>query len=140
MLKAELKSRKSSLTYELLVSRCVKAWWITAETASAVDVVFLICDITTLLNVCVMIGVRATGLESLRQVTRWAFGTRMMVDVLRATAGIIVDHSLNNNVLDYCSIQDAGKLNWIHSHMNLISYSRVDMFLGSSLGLTLMPD
>ena len=64
----------------------------------------------------------------------------MMVDVLRATAGIIVDHSLNNNVLDYCSIQDAGKLNWIHSHMNLISYSRVDMFLGSSLGLTLMPD
>ena len=45
--------------------------------------VFLICDITTLSNVFMMIGVRATGLLSLRQVNVWTFGTGMMVDVLR---------------------------------------------------------
>ena len=45
--------------------------------------VFLICDITNLSNVFMMIGVRALSLKSLRQVTVWAFGTGMMVDVLR---------------------------------------------------------
>lgn len=29
--KAELKSRKSSLNYEALFSRCVRAWWIAVE-------------------------------------------------------------------------------------------------------------
>lgn len=76
VLNAELKSRKSSLTYEYMLSRWVRAEWMIDDTASDVErfflsaywsrsrlmsVFFLLWTITSCSKHFMTVGMRATG-------------------------------------------------------------------------------